>query len=171
MREIVQYYARCNQKINSDMLGIIAGKVKDPMQQPLQGYFFKTLGQLLEHIYIADSIWLKAFTTVDSYGIDVEKEMGPTPNYGDKVFKNFEDYRTARGKLDTLIVEYMNKVEDDFFTKVVVRVNKRGEKMEKETWKAVVHFFNHQTHHRGQISNILDGMNIENDYSNMIRIE
>jgi len=171
MREIVQYYARCNQQINSDMLGIIAGKVKDPMQQPLQGYFFKTLGQLLEHIYIADSIWLKAFTTEDSYGIDVEKERGPTPNYGDKVFKNFEDYRTARGKLDTLIVEYMNKVEDDFFTKVVVRVIKRGEKMEKETWKAVGHFFNHQTHHRGQISNILDGMNIENDYSNMIRIE
>jgi uncharacterized damage-inducible protein DinB len=171
MREIVQYYARCNQKINSDMLDIIAGKVKDPLHLPLRGYFFKTLGQLLEHIYIADSIWLKAFTTVESYGIDVEKEMGPTPSYGQETFKNFEDYRTARGKLDTLIVEYMNKVEDDFFTKVVVRVNKRGEKMEKETWKAVVHVFNHQTHHRGQISNILDGMNIENDYSNMIRIE
>ncbi|WP_414705227.1 hypothetical protein [Pseudobacteroides sp.] len=29
--------------------------------------------------------------------------------------------------------------------------------------------FNHQTHHRGQISQILDSLKIANDYSNMIR--
>jgi len=171
MKEIAQYYARCNQKINSDMLGVIAGNVEDPLNHPLQGYFFKTLGKLLEHIYIADSVWLKAFTGVENYGIDVEKVMGATPGYNEQAFKNFEDYRSAREKLDNLIIEYMNKVENDFFAKKVVRINRRGERTEKDTWKAVLHFFNHQTHHRGQISNILDDMNIENDYSNMIRIE
>lgn len=171
MKEVVQYYARCNQKINHDMLEIVASNLKDPLQLPLQGYFFKTLGQLLEHIYIADRMWLQAFLSVNSYGIDIESAMGPAPKYGEKVFNNFEDYKNAREKLDAIIVEYMNALQDDFFAKKVVRVNKKGERMEKDAWKSIIHFFNHQTHHRGQISNILDNMNIENDYSNMIRID
>jgi uncharacterized damage-inducible protein DinB len=171
MKEIVQYYARCNRKINNDMLGIISANVVDPMHYALRGYFFKTLGMLLEHIYIADRVWLQTFINVNSYGIDAEKEMGATPSYGEEVFKNFEGYKSAREKLDNIIIEYMDKVKEDFFATKVVRINKKGERMEKEAWKAIIHFFNHQTHHRGQISNILDEMNIENDYSNMIRIE
>lgn len=31
-----------------------------------------------------------------------------------------------------------------------------------------MHFFNHQTHHRGQIAAVLDAAGIENDYSNLI---
>ncbi len=32
---------------------------------------------------------------------------------------------------------------------------------------ALLHLFNHHTHHRGQISQILDSMGIENDYSGL----
>ncbi len=31
-----------------------------------------------------------------------------------------------------------------------------------------LHLFNHQTHHRGQISVLLDQLGVENDYSNLI---
>lgn len=43
--------------------------------------------------------------------------------------------------------------------------NIRGEEIEKIFWITIIHIFNHQTHHRGEISAMLDILNIKNDYS------
>ena len=53
----------------------------------------------------------------------------------------------------------------------VVKIRRNGQRVEKVFWKAIIHFFNHQTHHRGQIAEMLDILQIENDYSNMVFIE
>jgi uncharacterized damage-inducible protein DinB len=44
----------------------------------------------------------------------------------------------------------------------------RGKQQEKPAWRALLHFFNHQTHHRGQVSVLLDQMSVTNDFSNLI---
>ncbi len=64
----------------------------------------------------------------------------------------------------------MEQVDDRLLTKTVSRRNGAG-LLEREAAFALVHFFNHQTHHRGQVSALLDGWKIENDYSNMIVLE
>ncbi len=171
MKEVMRYYARCNREINANMAKIIGEKIESPMSLALKGYFFPTLGKLLEHIYIADMVWIKAFGSVDDCGLDFEKELGPTPDYKDVLFTDFDSYRERREAFDEFIERYAEKVGEGFFSKKVVRVNRRGERTEKDVWKAVLHCFNHQTHHRGQVSCILDELGIENDYSNMIRIE
>jgi uncharacterized damage-inducible protein DinB len=43
-----------------------------------------------------------------------------------------------------------------------------GKDMKKSVWLALLHLFNHQTHHRGHISLILDHMDVENDYSGIM---
>jgi uncharacterized damage-inducible protein DinB len=43
--------------------------------------------------------------------------------------------------------------------------NYKGEDTEKEMWKVLMQMFNHATHHRGQISGLLDMLGIDNDYS------
>ena len=171
MKNAIKHYAKCNKVINAKMLEIIRKKLKDPLEIQLKGYFFKTLGELLEHIYVSDMMWMNAFLEIRDYGIKIVDEVGPIPAYGDKVFDDFDKYQANRLKLDDLIVKYSQKFENEIFDKTVSRVNRKGEKMERKLWIALMHFFNHQTHHRGQISNILDEMNIENDYSNMITIE
>lgn len=171
MKEVMGYYARCNREINTNMAKIIGEKIEKPMSLALKGYFFPTLGKLLEHIYIADMVWIKAFGSIDDCGLDFEKELGPTPDYKDVLFADFDSYRESRETFDEFIERYAEKVGEGFFLKKVVRVNRKGERTEKDVWKAVLHCFNHQTHHRGQVSCILDELGIENDYSNMIRIE
>jgi uncharacterized damage-inducible protein DinB len=74
-----------------------------------------------------------------------------------------------RIKLDGIIVELTNEIETEDLYKTITRITRSGEKLEKIFWKVLIHMFNHQTHHRGQISQILDTLKIENDYSNMIR--
>lgn len=171
MKEIMAYYAKCNKVINKAMNDVIINTIKDPYSHKLDGYFFKCLSDILEHIFIADMIWLKAFMDVQDFGLNIEKDVGPIPGYGEKAFARYEEYLVSREKLDDFIIKYMNSLTDDIFAKTVSRVSRAGAKIEKEVAKALVHFFNHQTHHRGQISNILDTMNIENNYSNMIFVE
>gem|GEM_PF-2026000 len=171
MKEIMFYYAQCNKRINETMIDNIQKNIKDPFSLSLDGYFFKTLGQILEHIFVADMIWMKAFSDLNSYGMSLENEVMPIPSYDDHIFTNFSDYCKARVDLDTFICAYMEKIDDSLLQKTVSRKTKDGQLMERMASKAIIHFFNHQTHHRGQISNILDNLKIENNYSNMIFLD
>ncbi len=46
--------------------------------------------------------------------------------------------------------------------------NYKGDDVEKEVWKILLQWFNHQTHHRGQISVLLDMIGENNDYSSLL---
>ncbi len=171
MKDVIQYYARCNKAINEQMCEIIDKNITNPMDSALEGYFFKTLGQLLEHVYIADMNWMKSFLAIDDYGLNIERDIGTVPGFDERLFGDFMEYRAARGRLDALIIDYSNKLKAEDFAKILSRVTRKGDKMEKLNWKSMIHFFNHQTHHRGQISGFLDMMKIENNYSNMISLD
>jgi len=105
-----------------------------------------------------------------NYGKNIEEDLGFALEPGKSLFQNFEDFTLKRQKLDMLIVEFTSKVEEEFFSKKLTIKNSEGEQTECEAWKAIIQFFNRQTHYRGQISNILDQLHIPNDFSNMIMI-
>ena len=170
IRDIVQYYAQYNLNANTRMIAIISDMIQDPINSPLKGYFLKALGTLLEHIYLTDLSWLKAFMELGNYGKDIEEDLGFALEPDKSLFQNFEDFTLKRQKLDMLIVEFTSKVEEEFFSKKLTIKNSEGEEAECEIWKAIIQFFNRQTHYRGQISNILDQLHIPNDFSNMILI-
>jgi uncharacterized damage-inducible protein DinB len=171
MKDAMTYYARCNKAVNASLNEIIRNNIPDPYDLKLDGYFFKTLGDILDHLFVTDMIWMKAFQDVDSCGLDMTAEVRPVPVYGEKVFRNFDEYEIFRNRLDGFILKYMNSINEDLFEKSVSRKTRDGKTMEKKVYKSMIHFFNHQTHHRGQISNILDHMKTENNYSNMIGID
>lgn len=171
MKDIMVYYAKCNKIINETMNEVIRKNVTNPYELMLDGYFFKKLGDILDHIFVTDMIWMKAFSDIDPFRMDLVKEVRDIPAYGAKVFQDFNEYEIARSKLDLFILEYMNRLDKDFFRKMVSRRMRDGQLMEREAYRVMLHFFNHQTHHRGMISNILDNLKIENNFSNMIYLE
>jgi len=171
MKDVMLYYSKCNKAINEAMNKIIMNSELNPFEVKLNGYYFKNLSDILEHIYVSDMIWIKTFSDVNAYELDIKIEVANVPGYGDKIFRNYEEYLLLRKKLDDFIIKYIGKIENDVFNKSISRTTRSGEKMEKLYFKSMIHFFNHQTHHRGQISNILDNLQIENNYSNMIFLE
>ncbi len=171
VNHLMVYYAQCNRHINKAMLDLVEKHVESPLTRPLEGYHFKTVGQLLEHVFVADMNWLKAFSDLESYGLSLASEVRAVPAYGQKVFTDFADYRAARVLLDDFLVRYMELVDDRLFRQKVSRKLRNGVLLERSADLALVHFFNHQTHHRGQISALLDQLGVENDYSNMIFLE
>lgn len=168
MKEIMLYYANCNKLINEKLIQVVKGNIAEPYDLNLKGYFFKTLGAIFDHLFSSDMIWMRAFLSIENYGFDLEKEIGQVPKYGADVFRGFDEYIIQRVRLDNFILNFVSCIDGDFLKQTVYRKTIKGNILERIAFKAMVHFFNHQTHHRGQISAILDEMNIENNYSNMI---
>lgn len=168
MLEMYKYYSRCNQAINAQMIKIIEEAAFNVYDYKVDGYY-KSIGEILNHYYVADLIWLSSFKTISEYSIYRHPVFEKVPEYGEQLFDAIIELKESRFKLDGIFIELTDEIKTEDLDKAVTRITKSGEKLEKTFWKSLLHVFNHQTHHRGQISQILDQLKIPNDYSNMIR--
>jgi uncharacterized damage-inducible protein DinB len=106
-----------------------------------RGAFFKSLHGTLNHILVGDRIWMRRFTG-----------EGDAPTRLDAIlFEDFAALRTAREAEDRRIEAYVGSLGDDrlagTFTYTTITNPTR---VEQRLSDALDHFFNHQTHHRGQ---------------------
>jgi uncharacterized damage-inducible protein DinB len=105
------------------------------------GLAFASLGGTLNHILVADRIWLKRFTG-----------QGDAPAALDTVlFRDIERLREARRAEDRRIVDYVGELSPEdlrgrfsYLTMTDMRT------ISQRLAPALAHLFNHQTHHRGQ---------------------
>jgi uncharacterized damage-inducible protein DinB len=74
-----------------------------------------------------------------------------TPRLDTVLAESFSELRSARHKQDTQIEEFFARLREDFFSNSLSYTNHQGLSYVEEASVAVSHFFNHQTHHRGQI--------------------
>lgn len=170
MLNAINYYAHCNHEINTTMVGIIKNADNHLFSVPIEGYY-KSINAILDHYFIADTVWLKAFRQARDSSIFDTPIMLVDRNWGELQFKDIDSFAIARSELDGIMISYMKELKPEDLDKTITRVNRKGERMEKVVWKSILHMFNHDTHHRGQISLVLDQKGIENDYSNMIRYD
>ena len=145
MKELFVYYARCNAEIDSRMLTLLEERVDEPMKTPLSGYFFKTLGELLEHIYVANANWMSAFVGLADHGIDLTEVIGPLPKYGERVFGSFAEYTAAQRRLDELIVRYCEALTDEDLNAVLSRKRRNGETVKRRVRSSGRHYYTSST--------------------------
>jgi len=60
-----------------------------------------------------------------------------------------------RRETDELIRRWVEELDEDVLAKPMKYRNAKGEVREHALWLAVSHLFNHQTHHRGQLTTLL----------------
>ena len=60
-----------------------------------------------------------------------------------------------REKLDEAIERWVAEMPADFPLRTMRYSNTRGVQRQHPAWMALTHFFNHQTHHRGQVTALL----------------
>lgn len=110
------------------------------------GAFFKSMKGTLNHILVADRIWMKRFTG-----------EGEAPARLDAiVHEALPALRLAREAEDKRIIEWIGSLDDAAlkgrFTYTTI-VDPRT--VSQRLAPALTHFFNHQTHHRGHAHMIL----------------
>jgi uncharacterized damage-inducible protein DinB len=141
------YNAWCNERIYD-----VAAQLSDADYRADRGAFFKSVHGTLNHLLVADRIWLKRFSG-----------KGEAPNRLDAIlFENLSELRAARQKEDERIVAYVDSLsEADLAGRIRYRTITNPTEIEQPLAPALVHFFNHQTHHRGQAHCLLTGFGLD----------
>jgi uncharacterized damage-inducible protein DinB len=85
---------------------------------------------------------------------------GAAPNRLDAIlFETFDELRAARETEDRRIVDFVEGLDDRRIEGTIkYRRVSSPEQFEQQLAPALAHWFNHQTHHRGQIHALLTGL-------------
>jgi uncharacterized damage-inducible protein DinB len=102
---------------------------------------FGSIHGLLNHVLLGDRLWMARFE-----GAGVE-----TPPLSTQLFDKFSGLRPAREREDARIERFFDTVNSLFFLRSLHYINSKGKPYSESPMIAVPHFFNHQTHHRGQV--------------------
>ena len=147
-RMFAGYNAWCNERLYDT-----AAQVADTDYRTDRGAFFKSLHGTLNHLLVGDRIWMRRFTG-----------QGEAPPSLDAILHdNFTRLRVARRTEDERISHYIGTLSEDDLAKTIrYRTVVNPQDIEQVLAPALDHFFNHQTHHRGQAHAMLSAV-IGND--------
>ena len=140
MTERYRMFAAYNAWAN-ERLYLAAAQLSDADYRADRGAFFKSVHGTLNHLLVGDLIWMRRFT-----------DVGDAPDRLDAVlYEDFEELREARRAEDLRISRYVSdlnekKLDGEFTYRAVANPATITQKLAP----ALDHFFNHQTHHRGQ---------------------
>lgn len=158
---MANYNATMNQKINSSMANLSATELWQD-----RGAFFGSLLGTLNHLMVGDLLWLRRFdnlsTHPDGFSALCKLTDLPLPTtlieclYSDK-----DEYQKRRQTLDQIIIEFIAETTAADYSNVLNYNNVKGLNFDKSFSLLLMHFFNHQTHHRGQVSTLFAQMNID----------
>jgi len=123
-----------------------AARLSDVDYRADRGAFFKSMHGTLNHLLVGDRLWMRRFTG-----------EGQVPTTLDAIlFEDFGELRAARRAEDEGILRYANALTDaDLAGWIRYRTITNPVEMEQQLAPALDHFFNHQTHHRGQAHALL----------------
>src|SRR5258707_4994119 len=123
-----------------------AARLSNAYYRADRGAFFKSMHGTLNHMVVADRIWMHRFTGT-----------GDAPTQLNAIlYEDFASLREARRAEDERIVGYFDGLsEADLAGRIRYRTITNPAHIEQELAPALDHFFNHQTHHRGQAHGLL----------------
>jgi len=128
-----------------------------------RGAFFGSILGTLNHLVVADTIWLQRFAGLPGRDAILEPVRAlPTPRALDALpFPDFAALAAHRRWLDDIIDRWIADLGDDDLRHVLRYTNTRGDRFGRELASLLVHFFNHQTHHRGQTTTLLSQAGVD----------
>jgi uncharacterized damage-inducible protein DinB len=168
--------ARYNQWFNASLLDACEG-LTDAERKLDRGAFFGSIHHTLNHLLVADQVWLKRF-----YQCGQDQGWQATA-LGDRVLDLptgaslnsvlFDDWAAVRAKrlqLDAAIVQWLTDMPVDFAQSLMRYANSKGVQRAHPAWQAMTHFFNHQTHHRGQVTALLMQAGVDPEVTDLIAL-
>jgi len=160
--------ARYNQATNVEM-DLLLRRLDDVQWNKELGGYFKSIKEVCNHIYIGDFFWLKRFSKLRSFTYVEDSLFDQVLKFGTNPLE-LPDYLQKRVELDNVIIQFTNELVQDDLLMTLSYSDSKGVQHSRNAGGCILHMFNHQTHHRGMVSVYLDCLNIDNDYSNILKM-
>ena len=151
-----QRMARYNAWMN-DKLYAACEALSDEERKADRGAFFKSIHSTLNHLLWGDSMWLARFTK----GTALEM-AAPKTGIGVDLHEDWNALNAARVAMDADIIAWAATLDTDWLRSDFSWYSGLTKSTRtKPAWLLVTHLFNHQTHHRGQVTTLLSQRGID----------
>ena len=130
----------------------VCAELDDAERRKDRRAFFSSIHGTLNHLLLGDRIWLGRFLDEPFVVESLDEEL----------YADFEELSRQRAITDDVIDRWVGELTDeqlnaDFaYTSIVNPAPRRC-----PLWILVTHLFNHQTHHRGQVTQMLSALGVD----------
>ena len=137
--------ARYNTWMNEKLYELCADLSDEQRKQDRQA-FFRSIHGTLDHILWGDKVWMGRFVNEPFNG----------PRLGQQLYEDFDAMRTERKRVDRWIEDWARQLDPGWLqAPFSFTSGQDGKTRSSPAWALVSHLFNHQTHHRGQVTTLL----------------
>jgi uncharacterized damage-inducible protein DinB len=152
-------HARYNRWMNEGLYALAAKLTGQERRRDL-GAFFKSIHGTLNHLLLADRVWLARFGAIPAVKFK---------SLAEELYDDFDVLRAERAKTDADLERWIGALTKEQLTTTLRYTNSRGENAHP-LWFAVTHLFNHQTHHRGQLTTLFMQLGHDPGLTDMIAL-
>jgi uncharacterized damage-inducible protein DinB len=119
--------------------------------------FFGSIFGTLSHLLVADIVWLKRFAAHPRQFPALEPlgRIDPPIALNQILHNDYGELHRDRDNLDNIILAWVNTLQSGDLEAILDYQNMKGVPAQRPIGALLCHFFNHQTHHRGQLSVLL----------------
>lgn len=151
-----------NEWMNAKLYGAAAALPAAALNAD-RGAFFGSITGTLNHIVAGDTIWLRRFAMHPARFDALQPLLAlPAPAGLAAIHSSdLAELHAHRTMLDATIRQWVAALADADLDHVLEYKNTKGVAAQKRFGSLVLHFFNHQTHHRGQASTLLSQAGVE----------
>src|SRR5512146_306080 len=132
-----QMMARYNRLANERLYDCCA-RLSDAERKKNRQAFFKSIHGTLNHIMVGDRNWMTRF----------EGGVASSAHLDAILYDDFDELRVARVREDERIERFAAGLNEEF-------VSGDGRSNRQPAAMLLAHLFNHETHHRGQVHDML----------------
>ena|SRR5690348_3731364 len=138
VRTMAAYNAEMNRRIYA-----AAARLSDADRRKPRGAFWGSIHGTLCHVLWGDQAWMSRFDGWPKPAVSQKESAG--------LVADFDELRRLRVDADAKISDWAQRVDEAWLAQDLVWFSQSVQKEQRQPRGFLVtHFFNHQTHHRGQ---------------------
>jgi uncharacterized damage-inducible protein DinB len=152
----IRLMAQYNAWMNRRLYETCAALPEPALALDRQAYFGSILGTL-NHIVNGDTIWMQRFATHPAWREVLAPIAGLSSPYSLAAvqFERFDALAAHRAWFDEQVLAWAGAVAEADLDVALRYANRAGVTSTRPCFSLAMHFFNHQTHHRGQVTTLL----------------
>ncbi|MEL7542818.1 MAG: DinB family protein [Pseudomonadota bacterium] len=149
----VRKMAGYNRWMN-DAMYASAWPLDDAARKQDLGGFFSSIHGTFNHLLWGDQIWMSRFAGTPA-------PLSPDIAGSTRQFDDFARLRAERQSFDVIILQWAASLDDDWLDgNLSWHSGALGREVMRPRAELVMHMFNHQTHHRGQVHAMLTRLGV-----------
>jgi uncharacterized damage-inducible protein DinB len=171
MLEQFKLFAAYNRLMN-ERLYAASGELSDAELRRDRGAFFKSVLGTLNHIMVADIVWLQRFSahSASTQVLAYVREQPRPARLTTILFDDLGPLGEERVRLDRLIIDWIDALSLPDLEDDVSYANMAGKPYTQRYAGLISHLFLHQVHHRGQATTLLSQAGVDFGDTDLIEL-